>query len=44
MLNDTDHNSEASLVSSAPTFSVEPNIWLLLVKSSFQANNLHFLN
>lgn len=22
--------------------SVEPNIWLLLVKSSFQANNLHF--
>lgn len=22
--------------------SVGPNIWLLLVKSSFQANNLHF--
>lgn len=23
-------------------YSVGPNIWLLLVKSSFQANNLHF--
>lgn len=22
--------------------SIEPNIWLQLVKSSFQANNLHF--
>lgn len=22
--------------------SIESNIWLLLVKSSFQANNLHF--